>query len=426
MTSPNDLVLSYLSCLLRFPGEDNDTAIERFYAHYDYSLDFGPHASLAQLIEEQAHSGIALTPRMVEEIAAVKVNITGLDPSAILLYKEKLDQERRRQQAKTIGQRLLAVSTGQSNEDIGAIVNDVDLETEHNQVAMDLPTHSAVGMKMYLDRADELASGKLRVSFPWRQVNKAVPFIYDDDVILLTGMSKHGKSSAAHQIALYNASKMHVLYFHNEDNALKMFLRRIAQYQLARDPDPLGVGGVHNLNTLDYRKLLDTSVKTPELLAHIEAESNFVMQKIGDRLTYVYCAGWTADQIVAEWRKQRRQHPLGLVVIDYLNKIESYAKAKVLGTMAGAMEYNVELFKREAGRRNAMTPCLLIQQENEDGTVRDTRSSYIKSQLHLSVVRDVDESGIQVTGNIKVLRANDGVTGNWRAVFYPPYMVWLA
>lgn len=411
--------------MLRFPAESNDEAVERFYAFYDYSLEFGRWQPLAQLIEEQAHSGTALTPRMVSELAGITVDISGLDPTAAQLYRDKLLDARRKAQARTIGQRLLASASGQSGDTIESILNDVDLSAEQRESSMDLPTHSAVGMKMYLDRADELASGKIRVAFPWRQVNEAVPFIYDDDMILLTGMSKHGKSSAAHQIALYNASRMNVLYFHNEDNTLKMFLRRIAQYQLARDGDPLGAGGAHKLGTLDYRRLLNTEVKTQELLAQIEAESNFVMQKLGDRLTYVYCAGWTADQIIAEWRRHRRQHPLGLVVIDYLNKIESYAKAKVIGTMAGAMEYNVELFKREAGRKGAMTPCLLIQQENEDGTVRDTRSSYIKSQIHLSVVRDVDESGIQTTGNIKVLRANDGVTGNWRAVFYPPYMVWL-
>lgn len=421
----NDLILSYLSCMLRFPGEDNDTAIERFYAAYDYSLDFGRHAELSKLIEEQAHSGIALTPRMVLELSGIAIDLSGLDPSAAQLYREKLLDLRRKSKAKTIGQRLLAVAAGNTNDTVESVLNDVDLSIEQQSNSMDLPTHSAVGMKMYLDRAEELAMGNVRVSFPWRQVNEAVPFIYDDDVILLTGMSKHGKSSAAHQIALYNASRMPVLYFHNEDTTLKIFLRRIAQYQLAHDNDPLGKGGAHKLGTLDYRKLLDASVKTPELLAQVERESAFVMQKLGDRLAYVYCAGWTADQIIAEWRRYRRQRPLGLVVIDYLNKIESYAKAKTLGTMAGAMEYNVELFKREAGRKGAMSPCLLVQQENEDGTVRDTRSSYIKSQIHLSVVRDVDDSGIQTTGNIKVLRANDGSTGNFRAVFYPPYMVWL-
>jgi hypothetical protein len=72
-----------------------------------------------------------------------------------------------------------------------------------------------------------------------------------------------------------------------------------------------------------------------------------------------------------------------------------------------------------------MTPCLLVQQENEDGSTRDTRSSYIKSQVHLSFTRDYDESGMLPTGNIKVLRANDGNPANHPAQFIPFYMIWV-
>ena len=418
-------ITSYLTCLLRFPGETADDVLERFYEHYDYTLEFGPMTVLATLIEEQAHNGIALTDRMVRELSGLEVDMKGLDPVAVDLYHRKLLANRKKDIARNAGRRLLAISTGDSDETVDQVMVDVNIADEEKQAAMDLPTHSAVGMKMYRDRAEDLASGRLRVSFPWNVVNEAVPFIYEDDLILLSGQSKYGKSSAAHQIALYNASKINVLYFHNEDNTLKMFLRRIAQYQLARDPDPLASGGPSQVGTLDYRSLLSSNVKQEELMKHVEQENAFVLQKIGDRLTYVYCSGWTAEQIVAEWRRQHRHRKLGLVVIDYLNKIETYSKAKTLGTMASGMEYNVELFKREAGRKGAMTPCLMVQQENEDGTVRDTRSSYIKSQIHLSLVRDVDDTGMQRSGYVKVLRANDGVTGSWPALFYPEYMCWI-
>jgi hypothetical protein len=416
---------SFLACLLRFPGEKTEDVLDRFFKYYDYGAEYAK-TPLAKVIEEQAHAGIALTPRMVKEIAGISVSVDGLSPEAIDLYHGKLDEERRRKVARNVGQRLLSIASGRSDEDLETVIADVDVEEEQKPAAMDLPTHSAVGMKMFRDRAEELASGKPRIAFPWNVVNEAVPFIYQDDMILLSGMSKVGKSSAAHQLALYNASRLNVVYFHNEDNPLKVFLRRIAQYQLARDPNPLRSGGPLNMGTLDYRELLNHNVKNSKLMEQVEEENAFILNKIGNRLTYVYCSGWTADQIVSEWRKAKRRGKVDLVIIDYLNKIESYTKARTIGTMAGAMEYNVELFKREAGRKNAMTPCVLVQQENEDGTVRDTRSSYIKSQLHISVTRDVDESGMQVTGRIKVLRANDGRTGNFPAQFYPGYMVWIA
>ena len=421
----SDYILSYLSCMLRFTGESNETALERFYEHYDYRIDYGKWEDLATLIEEHAHDGMSLTPRMLSELSSITVSTEGLDPLAVDMYHSKIIKEHVRQIAKTAGQRLMAVSSGNASETIDQILADVDVISEQRETSMSLSTHSVVGMKMYQERVDEIASGRPRVSFPWQVVNEAIPFIYDDDLILLSGMSKVGKSSAAHQMALYNASKIHVLYFHNEDNTLKMFLRRIAQYQLARDPRPLTDGGPSNLGTLDYRTLLDSNIKTDELMAHVERENAFVLQKIGNRLTYVYCPGWTAEQITSEWRKQKRKSIVDLVVIDYLNKIETYSKAKTLGTMAGGMEYNVELFKREAGRKNSMTPCIVVQQENEDGSVRDTHSSYIKSQVHISFSRDTETDGMQLTGTLRVLRANDGMTGIWPARFYPPYMVWI-
>jgi len=421
-----DHILSYLSCMLRFENETNDTALERFYEYYDYRVDYGKWEDLATLIEEHAHNGMSLTPRMLSELMSIKVNLAGLDPLAVNVYHDKILSDRVRKIAKTAGQRLLAVSSGKLEESIEQILADVDIANEQRGTSMDLPTHSAVGMKMFRERADDLASGRPRVSFPWSMLNDAIPFIYDDDLILLSGMSKTGKSSAAHQMALYNASKIHVLYFHNEDNPLKIFLRRIAQYQLARDPNPLMHGGPEEIGTLNYRTLLSTDIKTDELMAQVERENAFVLRHIGNRLTYVYCPGWTAEQITSEWRKQKRQGTVDLVIIDYLNKIETYSKAKTLGTMAGGMEYNVELFKREAGRKGSMTPCVVVQQENEDGTVRDTRSSYIKSQVHISFSRDMESDGMQLTGRLKILRANDGMTGNWEARFYPPYMIWIA
>jgi len=100
--------------MLRFPGETGDDVLERFYEHYDYTLEFGPMAALATLIEEQAHSGIALTARMVRELSGLEVDMEGLDPAAVDLYHEKLLANRKRDIARSAGRRLLAISTGES------------------------------------------------------------------------------------------------------------------------------------------------------------------------------------------------------------------------------------------------------------------------------------------------------------------------
>jgi replicative DNA helicase len=278
---------------------------------------------------------------------------------------------------------------------------------------------------MYEKRMQDIKDGKPNVTFPWRKIGEMVPYIYQDDLILLSGQSKMGKSSAAHQIAMVNARRMKVLYFHNEDNPMKLFLRRIAQAQYMKDPSLSGLdnSGI-DLYTLKYPELLSTGMRDPKMLERLRREQNFIHLNIGDNIIYVYCPGWTADRITSMWRSIRMKQDIGLVIIDYLNKIESYEKAKRLGTMPYAMEYNVELFKREAGRKTAMTPCVVVQQENEDGTTRDTRSSYIKSQVHISLGRDQDHNGLIPDGWITVKRANDGMTGGVRAQFYADYMVW--
>ena len=214
-----------------------------------------------------------------------------------------------------------------------------------------------------------------------------------------------------------------MLYFHNEDNQLKLFLRRTAQSQLGLDPE---LRGPALASTLSYRDLLSHNVKSDAFMSQIERNSQDLLNHMHDNITYVYCSGWTAEQIIHEWRRIKSVQPLGLVIIDYLNKIESYAKIGKIGTMAGAMEYNVELFKREAGRKGQMTTCVLVQQENESGTTRDTRSSYIKSQVHVSFTRDTNENGMRLQGSIAILRANDGMTGRIEARFMPEYMIWIA
>ena len=410
-----------MACLCRFPDESNDQALDRFSRYYDDTLQIDSPAF--ELIKSNAYENLSTSVRMVQDLTGVELSQDKLLPGSIAIYHSALKSESKLGVARDVGKRLLAIGAGKSNEtfeDIVAQMSEVDIQ---HRDALTVQEQSAIGLKMYEERIDEIASGKIRVAFPWSQLNSLVPFIYPDDLILVTGQSKMGKSSAAHQIAMSNANRMKVLYFHNEDNELKMFLRRIAQAQSSRDPM---MRGPSVMGTLDYRNLLSSSVKDPKIMERLYAESNYIYQHIGDNIIYVYCAGWTAQQIVQLWRTLRRQQDIGLVIIDYLNKIDNYDTVSNLGSVPYAMEYGVELIKRESGRKGSMTPCILVQQENEDESTRDTRSSYIKSQVHVSFRRDLDDNGMLPSGRIAVKRANDGMTGSFGATFHPEYMVWVA
>ena len=414
------LILDFLSILCRLPNETNETALVRFHTYYREfpagNLDAG-----FDFLAQQAFHGIAVTPRVLLAATGISVTQEGLTTESAQFFYEQLIQEEERRRVQKAGQQLLAIASGREGN-VDDVLASINIGEASKQTALTLSEQTALGMSLYRKRIEILAQGKPRIAFPWPDINRMVPFVYDDDVILITGKSKTGKSSAVHQMAIYNSSRIPVAYFHNEDNPLKLFLRRTAQSQIAKDPT---LRGPNLAGTISYMDLLSSSVKSDTFVKQIEDNSEEVLMALGDNITYIYCAGWTVEQIISEWRRLKSIQPVGLVVVDYLNKIESYSKIKTIGTMAGAMEYNVELVKREAGRKGHMTPAVLVQQENEDGTTRDTRSSYIKSQVHLSFQRDTDTNGMLNTGSIRVLRANDGMTGGIPAKFYVPYLLWV-
>lgn len=380
-----------LTCLLKFPNEAADAALERVYSVMD--IDFGGLQSAYEWICNNADVGVSTTPKMLTDKFGITLDQGGLSPEAYLVYARELRLER-----------LKADATRE--------IANLKVEDASSSI-LTIAEHNQVGLAQFKQRI--AGQAKPRFEFPWPEINSMVPFVHDDDMILITGKSKVGKSSGAHQIALTNARRIPVLYFHNEDTVMKLFMRRIAQLQIASDPKMEFKG-------LKYADLLNPPANFSKWDAITAAA------RLGDNLslTYVYCSGWTPEQITLEWRRFKQRHPLGLVVIDYLNKIEVSHLIKVHGSRAYAFEAAVEMFKREAGRKEAMTNCLLVQQENEEGegAVRDTKSSYIKAQVHISLQRDEVPGGLLNTGNISVLRANDGITGARPAKFFPEYMLW--
>ena len=399
----------YVACLLKFPDETEDNALDRFFTYYKPGLSSG-----ADLIAKYAYSGVAVTPRMFNDETGASINQNGLSPSSIKVYADELGESVRMAKLRNIGQKLVASQNVE--EAMSALVEAGESEGDLDS-ALNMAEHLTLGNTLFYQRQDMIRAGAAQVRFPWNKLNDMLPYIYQDDLIILSGDSKVGKSSAAHQIALRNARFINVVYFHNEDNPLKLHMRRLAQMQVEFDPGFTG-SGIH------YVDLVRSTVKNDAFLQHVERTNKLILKQIGDRMTYVYCSGWTPERICGEWARLRRLGHADLVVIDYLNKIEYGHLTRSRGNSpAYALDYTVELIKREAGRAGQPTPCILVQQENEDGHVRDSRSSYIKAQAHISLKRS--QPG-DPGDEIRLLRANDGETGSIPATFYPNYMLWVA
>jgi len=401
-------ISGYIACLLKFPDETDDQVLDRFFTYYRSGL-----STAADLIAKYAYAGVAMTPRMFNDQTKLQINQDGLSPNSISVYADALGESVAMSKLQDVGRKLLAsndmatamqalAEAGTGNDDTGAALN--------------MPEHLVLGNTLFYERQDMIRAGMAQVRFPWVRLNDMLPYIYQDDMIILSGDSKVGKSSAAHQIALRNARNIPVVYFHNEDNPLKLHMRRLAQMQIEFDPGLTGSG-------LNYVDLVRSTIKSDRVLEEIERTNNLILNQIGDRITYVYCSGWTPERICGEWARLRRMGRAGLVIIDYLNKIEFGHLLRQRGNSpAYALDYTAELIKREAGRSGQPTPCILVQQENPDGTVRDSKSTYIKAQAHISLKRSKPgDPGDE----IRLLRANDGETGSFGATFFPKYMLWV-
>lgn len=397
---------SLTACLLRFDDESAESHLARFFKYHRPDWNSDPAIAF---IAEQANKGISVTPRILNDVLGVNISQEGLDPSSIDVYIDGLEASEEHKRVRMAGKRLLDIAAGRSNDDPRSVVSLLG-KADRGSTTVSLQEQMAIGMAKFDERLGQLASGEPRLSFPWKSMNDRLPFIYDDDLILYTGQSKTGKTSAAHQTALYNARYMHVLYMHNEDNELKLHLRRTAQAQLINDPTMKHV-------LLSYRDLLSQSVHNSNLIEIVDYTNRKLNELIGDRLHYTYCAGWGPEQIISEIIRVKSKFPLRLVIIDYLNKIEIGHLINRRG-VPGSYEFAVELIKREAGRTGAMCPTILVQQENENRTVRDTRASYIKAQAHISFNRSPEGD------YISLVRANDGMTGDIPAEFFVPYMIW--
>lgn len=401
------VVAGYVACLLQFGDEPPDVVLDRVYQYGIRGFD-----ATADFIINSANAGQVLTARALYDTLGVEISQQGLSPNQIPTYYQAVQTASRRKALLNAASRIKAVADGKDTETLATIVESVDTTPAVNAIALEAQIE--VGDSMYHRLLEEKNSGLVRASFPWNGINTRLPFLYDDDLIVLSGQSKSGKSAAAHQIALWNARFMPVAYFHNEDDPLRVHLRRLAQIQAALDR-------TFSKNELTYPLLLQ-SISAPETAASIdgaiERANNYIKQNLKNNIWYIYCPGWTPEQIVQQWRVLRRQHGRMLVIVDYLNKIELGHLLKAR-SLAAAYEYAVELFKRECGRSGYMSQCVLVQQENEDGTVRDTRGTYIKAQAHLSLQRDAHE------GDAIVLeRCNSGSPGKTNAQFYAPYLWW--
>lgn len=427
--------VGFISCLLRRQGESAEQALSRFYEIESVDADQIVDPTLRAMylyVREQALDDIAVTPEILAAEFDVKPeslqeSVRKHPVDALPLYVAEINRQYVRKIAiETAGRLQAAAESGDPQQLLEAVRALDTLGLADEKRIYTLAEQAAVFLNLFEEDQRRFRDGSIKVQFPLPKLNEKLPRVMDDDVILLTARSKVGKSSFSTQMAYLNAhNKLNVAYFHFEDPPARVGYRRAAQMQLYVPQD------VREQHTgtrfgMPYYKMM-SALLTDQEQAYVRYLTTLAIQQAGTYLTYIYASGWTCEKMVAVWRQLHKQRPFDLVIIDYLNKMTlNGAKLRDFGSF-GARGQDVELIKQEAGRPNARVPVVLIQQENEDGTPRDSKDSYIKAQAWISLQRlpvESDPDRFENDGEVVVKRANDGMTGGIPAQFYPPFMVW--
>lgn len=427
---------SLIAQILRKPDESNNAALQRFYDIPGITADMFSDPFLSScfsFIAEAADQDVAITPEALaaqfddSELAeSIHIKLSKTKVDEVPLYAKIIQKAYFAQSVSKAAQKMMEVAQGDNPEEVYEILAGLtEFDTKEEKRIFSMTEQAMLFVEQFHRFQEEVRQKVPRPIFPLRGLNELVPRIMRDDVVLLSAQSKIGKSSFASQMALHNAFRgMKVLLFHFEDNPEKVGYRRAAQMQMFK----YKVKYPHEWDNMgmSYREMFSGSILPAEKMQEVETlTADAIRQCPG--LTYVYSAGWSAHKTIATWRQLHKEHDYDLIIIDYLNKISlTQADIKAYGQFNARGEH-VELFKQECGRPGANVPLLLVQQENPDGTSRDSKSSYIKAQCHISLQRDqrADKPGtMDLEGRAVVVRANDGGTGAVPATFYPRYMIW--
>ncbi len=420
-------------CLLRRADENADETLARFYESMVDSGQLSTHIlkSMYLFIQDNALDDIAVTPRMLAQEfdideSRILDNIQKYPVDSLSFYVKEINKDYIRRVATDTAQKLMVVAkTGNAQlmlETVGALS---ELDTQAEKRVYTLAEQAAVFLTALENDQQRIKSKAPKPTFPLAGLNTLVPRLMDDDIILVTAKSKMGKSAFSTQFAYANARNgLNIAYFHFEDPPARVGYRRAAQVQAFLSQEKRAEMGFPY--GITYRKMMSEELSGKEK-DYINSLTMHAMTEAGTNLTYIYASAWTCEKMVAVWRQLHRQRPFDLIIVDYLNKMAlSSTKLRHYGQW-GSRGQDVELIKQEAGRPNARVPVVLIQQENEDGTARDSKDSYIKSQVWISLQREespTDPDRFEDFGEIVVKRANDGSTGAIKAHFYPPFMVW--
>jgi replicative DNA helicase len=177
-----------------------------------------------------------------------------------------------------------------------------------------------VGQQQRAERLHDDPGGLVTV--PWPTMGRMLGDLVPGTAMVIAAESSVGKTMAMEAIAEHNAQHGHrVAYYHLELSHEYMMHRAVARHAS-------GIVPIWKLRR---------GYAGPEVQRGIDAMSKWI-----DRLTYIFCAGWSVERIAADAKRLRHRHGLDLLILDYLQMLppaqrRDMNQAQLIGQQVAAL-----------------------------------------------------------------------------------------
>jgi replicative DNA helicase len=241
------------------------------------------------------------------------------------------------------------------------------------------------------DEMDEIRSGKSRgvVSFGFPELDRVTGGMDPGDLVVIAAPEKAGKSTLAIQVC-FHAARMGipVMFFSSEMHHRMIFHRQLMLEE--------------SLSWVDYKRNLWTDEKYVRYSARVG--------RLAPLPIYVRHGVFNIADIMAESEKYVRHHRVGLIVVDYIQRVVPVGKkanenrerevaAISSGLKSVAMEYQI--------------PVIALSQVNDDLRARESRA--IEQDMDKMITIKVGERplGAHMYPVEVVVRQRMGVSTGW-------------
>jgi replicative DNA helicase len=259
-------------------------------------------------------------------------------------------------------------------------------ELNVNKTISDLTLASDIVDNVLDEFTTQLYSGKKTkgLSTGFTRLDRYTGGLQNGNLIILGGKSGDGKTALAVNIAWHVSMNDPILYFILEMDSHKVVHRLLA-----------------SVGSIDFDAIMQRGCKSDE---ETKAMDESVKKIKNSRFFIKYKGELRMEELVSTAMRAKREHGIGLIVVDYLQQITVKTKAST------TREQEVASVSRslKALAMNLNIPVIALTQLNDDGMVRESRAIKHDADIVLTIInRHTEEemylyNGVEGKDNLNI------------------------